>query len=92
MTLEINDAVSVDDLLKGKIIDPSLPSKKKKRVEFIQGNEIRKKDGEMINKERLIDKRNDKYKEVVTDPETGEILHYCEEPLSVHQGHGKQKI
>jgi hypothetical protein len=43
---------------------------------------------------KMEDKRSDKYLEVVTNPETGEILHKCEEPLSQHQGHGsaKQKL
>jgi phage FluMu protein Com len=40
--------------------------------------------------ERLlrIDRHNNQYREVVTDPETGVIIHKCEEPLSEHRGHG----
>jgi len=41
--------------------------------------------------ERLIDRENDWYAETVTDPETGEIVHECKEPLSEHQGHGAAK-
>lgn len=44
-----------------------------------------------MQKERLIDWGNDRYKEVVTDPETGIIVHHCEEPLSKHRGHGSAK-
>lgn len=35
-----------------------------------------------------IDRRNNQYQEVVTDPGTGAIIHKCEEPLSEHTGHG----
>lgn len=40
--------------------------------------------------ERLmrIDRRKDLYQEIVTDPETGAIIHKCEEPLREHEGHG----
>ena len=39
----------------------------------------------------VIDRENDLYKEVVTDPDTGKIIHQCEEPLSEHVGHGSAK-
>lgn len=41
-----------------------------------------------MKKSRVIDKYKDRYMEKVTDPETGEIIHGCEEPLSEHFGHG----
>jgi hypothetical protein len=41
--------------------------------------------------ERLIDRAKNWYKEVVRDPETGEIIHKCEEPLREHRGHGTVK-
>jgi len=44
-----------------------------------------------VRLERVIDRENDYYKEVITDPTTGEIIHHCEEPLSKHQGHGSAK-
>jgi hypothetical protein len=34
----------------------------------------------------------DWYSEKVIDRETGEVINYCEEPLSVHQGHGSAKV
>lgn len=39
----------------------------------------------------MIDRENNIYREVVTNPETGEIIHLCEEPLKLHQGHGTPK-
>jgi DnaJ-class molecular chaperone len=44
-----------------------------------------------VHLERIIDRENDRYKEVVTDPTTKEIIHRCEEPLSQHQNHGAAK-
>jgi len=42
-------------------------------------------------KERIIDHANDRYKETVTDPESSEVVHAQEEPLSEHRGHGSDK-
>jgi len=36
-----------------------------------------------------VDRDADTYDEVVADPETGEVIHECHEPLSEHRGHGK---
>ena len=40
---------------------------------------------------KVEDRRQDRYKEVVRDPDTSEIIHECEEPLSEHQGHGSAR-
>jgi len=44
-----------------------------------------------MDKERVIDRDNDVYKEKVVDPKTGETIHHCEEKLSEHYGHGSDK-
>jgi hypothetical protein len=44
-----------------------------------------------FSREMLVDRENDKYKELVTNPETGEVIHHCEEPLSQHRGHGSAR-
>ena len=41
--------------------------------------------------ERIIEKDNDLYVEIITDPKTKEIIRKIEEPLSEHQGHGSAK-
>ena len=40
---------------------------------------------------RIYDSVEDHYLEVVTDAETGEITHFCEEPLSEHHRHDSGK-
>jgi hypothetical protein len=44
-----------------------------------------------IAKATSANRANDRYREVVTDPTTKEIIHHCEEPLSQHQNHGSAK-
>lgn len=45
----------------------------------------------VVHHQRLIDRDKDIYRETVTDYESGEIIHHCEEPLSQHRGHGSAK-
>ena len=45
----------------------------------------------LVFHERVIDRENDRYLERVTDYQTGEVLHFHEEPLSEHRGHGSAK-
>jgi len=45
-----------------------------------------------MNREMIVDREGNRYLEKVTDPETGEVVHSCEEPLSEHQGHGTAKV
>lgn len=47
--------------------------------------------GRNVHHERLIDRRNNRYAEKVTDPKTRDVLHECDEPLSQHRGHGSAK-
>lgn len=41
--------------------------------------------------QRLVNRRDDLYRETVTMIDTGETIHSIEEPLSAHQGHGSAK-
>lgn len=57
-------------------------------IEQVSGNDLHYKTGKYMKHSRVIDRDNDLYHEVVTDPETGEVVHECKEPLSHHRGHG----
>jgi hypothetical protein len=85
---ELNKGIK--DQLVGKVKKDSLPSKKKIRQHFISGSE-QSANGEWVEKERLIDKDNNFYKEHITD-ETGKVIIDIEEPLDKHQGHGSAKV
>ena len=45
----------------------------------------------MVPKERLIDRKSNRYKELVMDPDTGVVIHDTDEPLSQHTGHGSRE-
>lgn len=59
--------------------------------EISSGDDLCVTKSKWMNKNRVIDKKNDLYSETITDPQTGEILHQCKEPLSLHRGHGSTK-
>lgn len=59
--------------------------------ESLSGDDLHRKTGKWVQKSRTIDHQNDWYEEVVTDPDTGQVLHRCAEPLSRHRGHGSDK-
>ncbi len=69
----------------------SLPSKKKRRLEYRKELSLTGSTGKMSILERLIDKDNNLYWEKVTDKDTGEVVHSDEEPLTDHTNHGTAK-
>jgi hypothetical protein len=86
------DNLQFHEAWKGKIKDTALPSKKKVRVEFFDGQEWSVALEKFVNKVVLRDKRQDHYHEKVVDPDTGTIIHECTEPLSKHKNHGNAKF
>ncbi|MEM3846154.1 MAG: hypothetical protein QXU98_10695, partial [Candidatus Parvarchaeota archaeon] len=72
--------------LREKIKSRKHPKGKKKwSREYIQGDEMQK-NGKWVKKERLIDRENNRYYEKIIDPETKEVIHKCDEPLTEHTG------
>ena len=65
--------------------------KKKPSLEGIVGDDLHHDSGKWMYKERVVDREKNKYKEIITDPETGKIVRKCEEPLDKHIGHGSAK-
>ena len=68
-----------------------VPGKRKPVAEYIFGYELFRLARKWVYKKRVIDRRNDRYTEDVTDPETGEVIHHCDEPLTEHRGDGPAK-
>jgi hypothetical protein len=66
-------------------------SSKKPFYEYFGGAEWSHRFQKFMAKIRIIDRRNDLYREEVTDPDTGDRLHHCSEPLSMHSGRGSAK-
>ena len=65
---------------------------KKPFTEQLTGADLHRGSGHWMNKSRVIDRDNDRYRELIVDPHTGLVVHECDEPLSEHQGHGDDKL
>lgn len=59
--------------------------------ELVAGDELSWKTGKWMEKQRVIDRRANRYTEKVVDSETGEIVHECNEPLSEHRDRGSAR-
>jgi hypothetical protein len=60
-------------------------------VESTVGDDLHRKTGRWMQKVRVIDFAGDHYRELIIDPESGTVVHYQEERLSQHRGHGSAK-
>lgn len=81
-SLEINDKFQLDEKKKDV---------KKPIREYVSGADKCKSKDKFVEKTRVIDRENDCYYEKVVDPDSGEIIRFCKEPLSKHIGHGSAK-
>ena len=60
-------------------------------IEEVTGDDLYRKTNKWMNLSRVYDREKDLYKEIITDPITGEVVHECIEPLSKHTEHGTAK-
>ena len=81
--------------LKGYDIGPKhqrrIPDKSKFDYREIWGKDWSETLGRFVSKHQIIDRKGDRYFEIVVDDESGEILRSCEESLRDHSGHGSAK-
>jgi hypothetical protein len=77
--------------LRAKGIDPVKSGRNRVFAELRDEPSIQRSTGRRVRHQRAIDRRADRYREVVTDVESGAVLHSCDEPLSEHRGHGAAK-
>lgn len=71
--------------------NPKLSGRKKILSEGFNSYSFSYDIGKLVNRQRLIDRQNDKYIEIVIDEDTAQVLHYCNERLSEHRDHGSAK-
>lgn len=64
---------------------------RKQKAEVKTGDDFWQKGQKWMKKLRIIDWLNNRYFEEIKDPETGQVIHKTDEPLSSHQGHGSAK-
>lgn len=89
VSLNLIDNIAIDERIEGKT---KVPGQKKPAREFIYGVDYSKTEKQYMEKERIIDRENDNYHEKITDPNTGKVIHECNEPLTKHFGHGSAKF
>lgn len=71
--------------------NPKLTGKKKILSKGFNSYSFSHDLGKFVNRQMLIDRQNDKYIEIVKDEDTDHLIHYCNEKLSEHKGHGSAK-
>ena len=67
------------------------PGYKKPIAEGVSGDDLHRKNGRWMRLSRLIDRLKNRYSERVVDPETGQVVHECDEALTEHRGHGSDR-
>ena len=67
------------------------PGFKKPIYEEISGDDLHRKTGLWSHLLQVIDRQNNRYRKLVTNAETGEILRSVDEPLDEHTGRGSAK-
>ena len=67
------------------------PGHKKAIYESVSGEDLHRATGQWSQLTREIDRENDRYKEVIVNPQTGEVIRQVDEPLSDHTGRGTAK-
>lgn len=67
--------------------------KRKPVLDRFGGADFSRKLRKFVQKIRVFDRRCSPptYLEKVTDPDTGEVIHYCAEPLAKHRDHGSAR-
>lgn len=83
--------VTVTDWLDLKATNTEMSGKRKMRRHLQTGSQWSVSREKMVEKVRDIDRDADTYYERVVDPETGEVLRQCDEPLSEHFERGSAK-
>ena len=67
------------------------PGEREPFLELKSGESLEYRTGTWRSRVQRVDPDNDQYDKIVTDQETGEIIHECHEPLSQHKGRGSAK-
>ena len=84
-------SLTVTDFLDVQSRNMNITGKRKIRRQLQTGSQWSVSRAKFVDKVRNIDRDADTYYERVVDPETGQVLRYCEEPLSEHFGRGSAK-
>lgn len=84
----LSSTIKITNSLRGKARDAAGG---KPFTEFKSEDSFSRKLGILAKRYMRIDRRNNRYIEEVIDPESGDTIHFCDEPLTEHQGHGSAR-
>jgi uncharacterized FlaG/YvyC family protein len=87
----VEDTLAIKEQLGVKVKDPRFTGSRKIKIEQIVGDDLHRNSGKWYKKVRIIDRENDRYYEEIVDPDTGNVIRQCDEPLSEHRGRGSEK-
>jgi len=79
------------DGIRFKHIDTTKTGRRKIRSEGFNSYSYSVRLDQLVTHERYIDREKDRYFELVTNVDTGQVIHRCDEKLSEHCGHGSDK-
>lgn len=94
VSIELAESMKIHEQSRGKVKDPEFKQKKGGHVarEFKTGESYSQRDKKFYDYYQDINRKEDSYREEVTDSETGEVIHSCNESLTDHVGHGSAKM
>jgi hypothetical protein len=87
----MNEDVELHEFVKIKLKKEGCSHKHHIKLEMKVGEEYSENIKKYSDCYRLIDRENDKYREIIREHDTGKLIHSCEEPLSMHINHGTAK-
>ena len=67
------------------------PGVKKPIYESVAGDDQHRSSGQWNHLTREIDRESNRYREVIVNPQTGEVIRQVDEPLTSHVGRGSAK-
>ena len=67
------------------------PGHKKPIYESVSGDDLHRATGNWNKLTREIDRENNLYKELIINPDSGDVIRNCQEPLSEHVNRGSAK-
>ena len=88
LSVSVEETIHVHEWLQKK---DRLVGCKEPISEQVVGDKLSSTNGRWVYKQRIIDRANNLYYEIVIDKETGNIIHLCSESLDQHRGHGSDK-
>lgn len=88
LSVSVEETIHVHEWLQKK---DRLVGCKEQISEQVVGDKLSSTNGRWVYKQRIIDRANNLYYEIVIDKETGNIIHLCSESLDQHRGHGSDK-